>query len=82
MIFLLLNLSACLGGGGGSGNPDIDNSTIQGAQLALVPEEASGNGTVSLTALLKDNNNAPLVDSLVFFSFADQNQESLNPGSA
>ncbi|MDM8546997.1 Ig-like domain-containing protein, partial [Candidatus Venteria ishoeyi] len=58
-----------------------DNSTIQGAQLALVPEVASGNATISLTALLKDSNNAPLVDSLVFFSFADQNQESLTPGS-
>ncbi|RKZ51703.1 MAG: hypothetical protein DRQ99_33000, partial [Candidatus Parabeggiatoa sp. nov. 3] len=50
-----------------------------GATLNLVPKSVNAVQTATLTALLKDGNQAPLVDQEVTFYFQGENNETLTP---
>ncbi len=77
--FLPLLLSACLGGGGGGSTTGETTTPAQGTSLTLLPNNSNASGTVVLTALLKDENNVPLVGQTISFSFANANEETLSP---
>jgi len=53
-----------------------------GASLNLLPQSVSALETATLTALLKDGNQAPLVDQEVTFDFKGENNETLTPNIA
>jgi adhesin/invasin len=53
-----------------------------GATLSLQPESINALDTATLTALLKDSNNAPIIDQEVQFNFINQNNETLSPSSS
>ncbi|MCK5523776.1 MAG: Ig-like domain-containing protein [Thiomargarita sp.] len=52
-----------------------------GATLSLQPESINALDTATLTALLKDSNNAPIIAQKVQFNFTNQNNETLSPTS-
>ncbi|MDM8558901.1 Ig-like domain-containing protein [Candidatus Parabeggiatoa sp. HSG14] len=53
-----------------------------GATLDLLPKSTNAIETATLTALLKDGYNAPIVDQEVTFQFIDKNHETLTPNKA
>jgi len=53
-----------------------------GASLNLLPQSVSALETATLTALLKDGNQAPLTDQEVTFDFQSENNETLTPNIA
>ncbi len=78
-LFISLFLTACLGGGSGSdGSPE----PVQGASLGLLPANSNASGSLVLTALIKDQNNVPLADQSIEFSFSQTNAETLSPQTA
>jgi adhesin/invasin len=50
-----------------------------GATLSLQPNSINALDTATLTALLKDGNNAPIADQEVKFNFVGENNETLTP---
>lgn len=53
-----------------------------GATLSLVPDSINALDTATLTALLKNNNNAPIAGQEIQFNFIGENNETLTPISA
>jgi adhesin/invasin len=53
-----------------------------GANLNLLPKSTNAAETVTLTALLKDGNQAPIAEQQVKFNFVGDNNETLTPNTA
>ncbi|RKZ90664.1 MAG: hypothetical protein DRR19_09415 [Candidatus Parabeggiatoa sp. nov. 1] len=53
-----------------------------GASLNLLPKSVNAISTATLTALLKDGNQAPIVEQAVKFQFIGDNNETLTPNTA
>ncbi len=79
-LFLGFFLTGCLGGG--SGSTSTTATATEGATLALLPASSNASGSIVLTALLKDKNNAPLAGKSIQFNFTAGNAETLTPSSA
>jgi adhesin/invasin len=62
-----------------SGNHAQTLTLYFGATLSLVPESLNALDTATLTALLKDSNNAPIANQEIKFNFEGENKETLTP---
>ena len=65
-----------------SGSVKTERQLFFGASLSLLPNSVEATNTATLTALLKDSNNAPIADQTVTFNFIGSNDETLEPNTA
>lgn len=90
LIWVATLLSGCPGGGSDNSstntitptNPTTPTPIFTGVTLKLLPNTIDATETATLTALLKDSNNAPIANQTVTFSFMGVNSETLSPPTA